>query len=320
MAHERIPLRLVPDPQPGEPAGRDVGVLGAVEVLPGLVRAALLTRTGAVRERTQTRFDAGSADPAVVDAALREVAAVFAGQDLLGVGVAAAGVVDPAAGRIIEVNDAPALRGYPVAERLAETAGAPVRIEHRARVQVLGDRWFGAGRGRRSFASVATGEVLGVGILYDGEVLAPAGGRSGAHMTVTASGELCTCGRRGCWKTVATTRWLRGRAAEHGLAPEAASLAALTASGTPAAAEVVAQYAENLVLGLATVQQLFACGLFVLHGEALDGGEPFRLMVESRLRADTLGGGEMPTVILGEAEDTGALLGAAGLVLSAPRP
>lgn len=319
MAHERFPLRLVPDPQPEEPAGRDVGVLGAAEVLPGLVRTALLTRAGAVRERAQARFDAGSADPAVVDAALREAAVVFAGQDLLGVGVAAAGVVDPAAGRIIEVNDAPALRGYPVADRLAELTGAPVRIEHRARVQVLGDRWFGAGRGRRSFASVATGEVLGVGILYEGEVLAPAGGRSGAHMTVTASGELCTCGRRGCWKTVATTRWLRERAAEQGFGPEAATLAALTVSGAPSAADLVARYAENLVLGLATVQQLFACGLFVLHGEALDGGEPFRALVEARLRADVLGGGEVPTVVLGEAADTGALLGAAGLVLSAPR-
>ncbi|MFF1924798.1 ROK family protein [Streptomyces sp. NPDC058221] len=316
MAHERIPLRLVPDPLPDEPAGRDVGVLGAVEVLPGLVRAALLTRAGAVRERAQVRFDARSADPAVVDAALREVAQVFAGQALLGVGVAAAGVVDPAAGRIIEANDAPALHGYPVADRLAWLVGAPVRIEHRARVQVLGDRWFGAGRGRRSFASVATGEVLGVGILYEGEVLAPVGGRSGAHMTVTASGELCTCGRRGCWKTVATTRWLRERAAEHGLAPEAASLGALAASADPAARDLVVRYAENLVLGLTTVQQLFACGLFVLHGEALDAGEPFRALVESRLRADVLGGGEAPTVVLGEAADTGALLGAAGLVLS----
>lgn len=316
MAHERIPLRLVPDPRPEEPAGPDVGVLGAVEVVPGLVRAALFTRAGAVRERAQARFDARSADPAVVDAALTGALAVFAGQGLLGVGVAAAGVVDPVAGRIIEVNDAPALRGYPLADRLAGLTGAPVRIEHRARVQVLGDHWFGAGRGRRSFASVATGEVLGVGIFHEGEVLAPAGGRSGAHMTVTASGGTCTCGRRGCWKTVATTRWLRERAAAHGMAPEASSLGALVASGDPGARDLVADYAENLVLGLATVQQLFACGLFVLHGEALDGGEPFRALVEKRLRADAIGGGEAPTVVLGEAADTGALYGAAGLVLS----
>ncbi|MYW63183.1 ROK family protein [Streptomyces sp. SID8379] len=307
---------MVPEPGPDEPVRRDVGVLGAVEVLPGAVRAALLTRTGVVRERAQAAFDASSADPAVVDAALRAASQVFAGQVPAGVGVAAAGVVDPAAGRVIEVNDAPALRGYPVADRLTELTGAPVRVEHRARVQVLGDRWFGAGRGRRSFASVATGEVLGVGILYDGQVLAPAGGRSGAHMTVTASGELCTCGRRGCWKTVATTRWLRGRAVELGL--ESGALGDLVTSDEAAALGLVEEYAQNLVLGLATVQQLFACGLFVLHGEALDGGEPFRALVESRLREDALGGGEAPTVVLGEPSDTGALLGAAGLVLSGP--
>lgn len=316
MVHERFPLRLVPDPAPDATAGRDVGVLGAVEVLPGKVRAALLARTGVVLDRAEAFFDVRHASSAGVDVALERVAAVFAGRAVVGVGVAAAGVVDPAAGRILEVNDAPALHGYPVADRLTALVGAPVRVEHRARVQVLGDRWFGAGRGRRSFASVATGEVLGVGILYDGEVLAPAGGRSGAHMTVTASGEHCTCGRRGCWKTVATTRWLRSRAAERGLAPELASLGALTASREPAARELVAQYAENLVLGLATVQQLFACGLFVLHGEALDGGEPFRALVEARLRADALTGTATPTVVLGEAADAGALLGAAGLVLS----
>lgn len=313
MAHERGPLRLVPDPLPEQPAGREVGMLGAVEVLPGRVRAALLTRTGVVARRAEVRFDARDADPAVIDGALREAARVFAGQVPQGVGVAAAGVVDPETGRIVEVNDAPGLRGYPVAERLAELTGALVRVEHRARVQVLGDRWFGAGRGRRSFASVATGEVLGVGILYDGQVLAPPGGRSGAHMTVTASGEVCTCGRRGCWKTVATSRWLRGRAAGLGLAES--SLGALAASPDPAARALVAQYAENLVLGLATVQQLFACGLFVLHGEAVDGGEPFRELVQARLGAGVIGG-EPPAVVLGEAADTGALLGAAGLVLS----
>ncbi|MFD7948630.1 ROK family protein, partial [Streptomyces sp. NPDC059744] len=216
MAHERIPLRLVPDPRPDEPAGRDVGVLGAVEVLPGLVRAALLTRAGAVRERAQARFDARSADPAVVDAALREATVVFAGQALLGVGVAAAGVVDPAAGRIIEANDAPALRGYPVADRLAGLAGAPVRIEHRARVQVLGDRWFGAGRGRRSFASVATGEVLGVGILYAGEVLAPAGGGRGGPITGPPGGGGWAGGGRGGWVSGGSARGGGVGGARHG--------------------------------------------------------------------------------------------------------
>jgi predicted NBD/HSP70 family sugar kinase len=317
MAHRRSPLRLVPDPLPGPAQDPPARRLGAVELVPGRFTAAVLSASGRILDRAECSYDPAAAGTAEADAALAAVARVFAGHSLAGVGVAAAGVVDPEGGLIVEVNDAPALHGYPVAARLAALAGAPVRVEHRARLQVLGDRWFGAGRGRRTFASVSTGEVLGVGILYEGEVLAPHGGRSGAHMTVSASGERCTCGGRGCWKTVATTRWLRARAAEAGLG-SGVTLGALVARDDERARDLVEEYAGNLVLGLATVQQLFAPGLFVLHGEAREGGEPFRTLIERRLRSGVVSpGGEAPHVLVGGADaDDVALLGGAGLVLS----
>lgn len=320
MIDGRSPLRLVPDPAP-DPAGPvPARTLGAVELVPGRIRAAVLTLSGTVLARAEASYDADAAAPEDIDTALALVSRVFAGHEPDGVGVAAAGLVDPDAGSVIEVNDVPALRGYPVADRLRALTGRPVRVEHRARLQVLGDRWFGAGRGRRTFASVSTGEVLGVGILYDGEVLAPPGGRSGAHMTVSASGDTCTCGRRGCWKTVATTRWLRERSHAAGVAGPV-SLAALVERDDVAARRVVREYAQNLALGLVNVQQLFAPGLFVLHGEAREGGELFRTLIEERLRADSADGAsptaELPRVLVsGAAVDDVALLGGAGLVLS----
>ncbi|MFF0587147.1 ROK family protein [Streptomyces sp. NPDC003781] len=310
-------MRLVPDAaeQPFAPAAPRR--LGAVELVPGRVGAAVLSMAGQVLDRTESSYDAATATPADIDAALARVAGVFAGREVQGIGVAAAGLVDPVTGLILEVNDVPALHGYPVTERLGALTGAGVRLEHRARLQVLGDRWFGAGRGRRTFASVSTGEVLGVGVLYDGEVMAPPGGRSGAHMTVSASGERCTCGSRGCWKTLATTGWLRARARAAGLG-EARSLAELVRSGDPLAGQVVEEYAHNLALGLVNVQQLFAPGLFILHGEAREGGERFRTVVEERLRdAVAFAGAEQPRVLVGTAAvDDVALLGGAGLVLS----
>ncbi|MGV9897251.1 ROK family protein, partial [Streptomyces tendae] len=291
--------------------------LGAVELVPGRVRAAVLSMAGQVLDRTESSYDAATATPADIDGALAEVAPVFADGKVQGIGVAAAGLVDPLTGLILEVNDVPALHGYPVTERLGALTGAGVHLEHRARLQVLGDRWFGAGRGRRTFASVSTGEVLGVGVLYDGEVMAPPGGRSGAHMTVSASGERCTCGNRGCWKTLATTGWLRSRARAAGIGA-AVSLAELVGSGDPLAGRVVEEYAHNLALGLVNVQQLFAPGLFILHGEAREGGERFRTVVEERLRdAVAFAGAEQPRVLVGAAAvDDVALLGGAGLVLS----
>ncbi|WP_437033131.1 ROK family protein [Streptomyces sp. enrichment culture] len=310
-------MRLVPDAaeQPFAPAAPRR--LGAVELVPGRVGAAVLSMAGQVLDRTESSYDAATATPADIDGALARVAGVFAGREVQGIGVAAAGLVDPLTGLILEVNDVPALHGYPVTERLGALTGAGVHLEHRARLQVLGDRWFGAGRGRRTFASVSTGEVLGVGVLYDGEVMAPPGGRSGAHMTVSASGERCTCGSRGCWKTLATTGWLRARARAAGLG-EARSLAELVRSGDPLAGRVVEEYAHNLALGLVNVQQLFAPGLFILHGEAREGGERFRTVVEERLRdAVAFARAEQPRVLVGTAAvDDVALLGGAGLVLS----
>lgn len=317
MTDERFPLRLVPEPEPVPVASRAPRRLGAVELVPGRITAAVLDMSGTVLERTETGYDAATARPADLDAALARAAAVFAGAAPQGIGVAAAGLVDPDAGLITEVNDVPALRGYPVARRLEALTGVPVRVEHHARLQVLGDRWFGPGRGRRTFASVSTGEVLGVGILYAGQVLAPPGGRSGAHMTVSASGERCTCGSRGCWKTVATTRWLQARAQAAGLGP-AMALGALVAREDDTARRVLAEYAENVALGLVNIQQLFAPGLFVLHGEAREGGERFRGLIEERLRSDQVGdGAERPRVLVSTADvDDVALLGGAGMVLS----
>ncbi|MCR6487522.1 ROK family protein [Amycolatopsis sp. OK19-0408] len=302
---ERPALRLVP-----APVAADAGpVPGAVELLPGRVRAALLDLSGAVLWRAEATYPSGTTDQAAIDAALEQVTRFPTPPTA--VGVAAAGLVDAEAGVIIEVNEVPALHGYPVADVLAKLVHAPVHVEHRARLQVLGDRWFGEGRGRTTFASVSTGEVLGVGLLYDGEVLAPPGGRSGAHMTVAASGLPCTCGARGCWKTVATTPWLRAEAERRGL--EARAVRDL--AGDP----LLDEYAANIALGLVNIQQLFAPGLFVLHGEAAEGGERFRARIEQRLREDSswARSAEPPRVVVhpGPADDV-ALLGGAGLVLS----
>jgi glucokinase len=88
--------------------------------------------------------------------------------------------------------------------------------------------------------------------------------------------------------------------------------------GDEPAGRIVEEYAQNLALGLVNVQQLFAPGLFILHGEAREGGEGFRTVVEQRLRdAVAFAGAEQPRVLVSEAAvDDVALLGGAGLVLS----
>ena len=56
---------------------------------------------------------------------------------------------------------APSLDGYPLADELGREFGLPVRLDHHPRALLVGDRWFGKGRGAPQFAVIYTGEVLG---------------------------------------------------------------------------------------------------------------------------------------------------------------
>lgn len=296
-----------------------VGALGSVELLPGSVRAAVLEDDGRVRHLIEAGFDA-SVPGAVADSLTDVVRRCFTFHRVRGIGVACPGLVDTVAGTVVSCFDLPELNGFPLTSVVSAQGRAPAYVEHRARLQVLGDRWFGHGRGRRGFASVSTGETLGVGLLYEGRIIAPPGGRSGAHMVVAADGETCTCGATGCWKTVATSRWLRDAAERRGYATgDLPTLTTRAAAGETDAEHLLATYADNLALGLANIQHLFAPGRFILHGEVRWAGPAFLDRIEQRLRAVTSWNAEAepPHVIVADVdEDDSTLLGGAGLVLS----
>ncbi|MEU1949229.1 hypothetical protein ABZ554_43940, partial [Streptomyces sp. NPDC020125] len=105
MAHKRSPLRLVPEAAPQPAAPQAPRRLGAVELVPGRVRAAVLSTAGRILDRTESSYEAATATPEDIDAALAGAAEVFHGHELQGIGVAAAGLVDPVTGLIMEVND-----------------------------------------------------------------------------------------------------------------------------------------------------------------------------------------------------------------------
>jgi predicted NBD/HSP70 family sugar kinase len=241
----------------------------------------------------------------------------------LGIGVAVGGMVDTDRGSIVAVNLAPALSGYPLAEELMHRFGLPVRLDHHPRALLVGDRWFGQGRGVPQFAVVYTGEVLGGALYFGGHLYRGAAGAGGelGHTFVQVDGALCRCGRRGCWDTIATLGWVRRQAAAAGL-PDAdlldsARLGQLVDDGVPGAAPLLDLYARNVAIGIANLQQTLAPNRYILHGDVVLGGVRMLAAIAAHLRqlVPARPGGEIE-LAAGDAGDRAALLGAAGLVLS----
>ncbi|HUY52562.1 MAG TPA: ROK family transcriptional regulator [Streptosporangiaceae bacterium] len=310
------PLWFSPQSQP----------IAALHLLPGQIDAALVQAGGTIMETTSRGFDPQTRHPeCVINAAVDCVEQIRqAGAPRpLGVGIAVGGMVDTDQGTIVQINLAPGLAGLPLGPLVAERTGLPTYLELHSRVQALGDRWFGQGRGLSNFASIYAGDALGVGLVLGGTVYrgsAGAGGEIG-HTVVQAGGLECGCGQRGCWETIASHRWLRGEAVRLGLpsAPTMTTgrLARMVARGDKRASDLFDQYARNLAIGVANLQQIIAPGLFILHGEVVAGEEPLRSRIERNVREAVLHHpGGKPTIAFASLDDRATLLGAAGLVLS----
>jgi glucokinase-like ROK family protein len=120
----------------------------------------------------------------------------------LGIGVGVPGLVDTTQGKLIF---APNLRWTNVPLRLmwSQRFDLPLFIENEANAAALGEYYFGVAQGVDSFIYLSAGIGLGGGIMIDGKLFRGSSGYAGevGHMTVDPDGDLCGCGKRGCWET-----------------------------------------------------------------------------------------------------------------------
>ncbi len=155
------------------------------------------------------------ATPATYDALVAAMADQIAwvqglGQPDLPIGIAAAGLINPATGLALTAN-LPAT-GRPFPADIARNAGRPITYVNDCRAQALSEAQFGAARGYRSALALNLGTGLAGGIVIDGKLLPGPSGLGGefghfalpAHVIVAHNLPIvrCGCGRMGCSETL----------------------------------------------------------------------------------------------------------------------
>jgi len=122
---------------------------------------------------------------------------------LLGIGISLPGLLDVHNG-ILKL--APNLKWENVPLRLIwnQQFHCPVYLENDGNAAALGEYYFGAARGIKDFLYIAAGYGLGSGIIIDGKLLRGNKGYASevGHMTYDPQGEICSCGKRGCYETI----------------------------------------------------------------------------------------------------------------------
>ncbi|MGW7681478.1 ROK family transcriptional regulator [Kribbella sp. NPDC054772] len=191
---------------------------------------------------------------------------------LAGIGIAVSGDVDATNG---VVRDSPLMgwRGVPVAELLGKRVRVPIVVSNDVRALTVAEHWFGVGVDADSFAVVTIGSGIGCGLYINGEVVSGAYGVSGelGHLPLAPGDLVCTCGRRGCVETVASSDAILARIRETtGLAElDLAGAVRLAHDGNEQAREAFDRAGEVIGAALAAMVNLVGPELVVIAGEGV---------------------------------------------------
>jgi glucokinase len=192
---------------------------GGIDLGGTKIQAAIVTTGGEVvgDARRPTPTSGGPEDVAAQMAGALVEAADSAGVQtdaLGGIGVGSPGDVDEGSGEVASARNLPNWeRPFPLARRLSEALGAPVRIANDVDVATSAEFKLGAGKPYASLLGVFWGTGVGGGVVLDGKrwLGRGAAGEIG-HMVVVEGGRRCPCGRRGCMEAYAGRAAMEARA------------------------------------------------------------------------------------------------------------
>jgi glucokinase len=175
----------------------------AIDIGGTKLAVAVVDADGSVLRRASAPTPDGPAE-AVTGSLLDLVAQVRTG-DELGCGVGCGGPMSHG-GELVSPLNIPAWRDEPLAARLRDELGLPVRVDNDAKALALGEGWRGAARGERDFIAMVVSTGVGGGIVLDGRLLDGAAGNAGhvGHVIVEPDGRTCPCGAQGCLEAEAS--------------------------------------------------------------------------------------------------------------------
>ena len=257
-------------------------------------------------------------------------------EDVLGIGIGIPGLIDS---RVNKVFNAANLlwSDMDVGIPLRDYFKKPVYAENDGNVNALGEMYFGAGKGFGDIVLLTLGTGLGSGIVVGGQLLHGASHVAGevGHMVIESDGELCSCGKRGCFESccsaTAMVRYARKFAIEN---PD--TLLLKYASGNPLAitcemidygfdaGDAVSQktietFAQKLSIGLVNLINLFNPEVIIIGGGLSRSGErilkPVRKQVEDSLMHPV----QRCKILAGELGSDAGVMGACSIVAAAQR-
>lgn len=168
---------------------------------------------GRVLEQHELPFDGAAGEEAVARVLELVRALTAAGGPVMGIGVAAPGIVD--GDGVVRMGVRLKWYDVAIAERITAETGIPAYAGNDSQAVALGVHAFlsPSDAPRRSLMVVTIEEGVGTGFILDGSLIQGSHFAAGeiGHVTVDPHGPLCECGRLGCLDALVSAKHLQAR-------------------------------------------------------------------------------------------------------------
>lgn len=295
--------------------------IGGTKISAGIVAA-----SGEVLERVQVPTPAHLGPSHVLNDAIKTAAALLGGQEISAVGVGAAGVIDPATGRVTSATDTiTGWTGTDIASAMREAFGVEVAVRNDAHAHAVGEAVFGAGKDHRTVLLVAVGTGIGGATVVNGSPLTGAHGAAGhlGHVpSREADGLRCSCGILGHVEAISSgpglVRLYRhlGGNADAVSAPEVLR----RIQDDPIARQAVTLSAHALGEAIGGLVNVVDPGVVVIAGGMRDAGDPWWQPLLQGVRSNALPSLARVPVVPATLGRDAALIGAATIALRQRKP
>ncbi len=182
--------------------------IGGTYIKIGLVKNGLIIDNTSVKAHSEIEFhNTVNAIEETIDLLL--IKNSIPKNNIEGIGIGFPGLVDSVQMKVLSTNkkydDAV---GFDFIQWGKETYDIPIFLEIDARIALLGEWQYGAGRGIDNIVMLTFGTGIGSATLINGKLLKGKhfqAGNLGGHFTINLNGYKCTCGNLGCVEAEAST-------------------------------------------------------------------------------------------------------------------
>lgn len=126
-------------------------------------------------------------------------------KDIVSAGVGSPGSINPTEGIVVYSNNL-GFFNLELSKLLKKKTGIDFYLDNDANAAAYGELIAGAGKGTDNFVMLTLGTGVGGGVIIDGRMLTGSNyaGAELGHTVVDINGQMCSCGRQGCFEAYAS--------------------------------------------------------------------------------------------------------------------